>query len=129
MAAGSLLDADVREYLEYAPPEVIRCRRWNHGWDPTHDGFLVHDRGRREESWCTELVCMRCGSTAVDRFVPWTLERIGVREYGYVEGYLAPEGVQVSKQDVRVFLAEQQMSAPRSRRGPGRGRVASVPAA
>ncbi|MBB5154939.1 hypothetical protein [Saccharopolyspora phatthalungensis] len=116
MATASAMDAEVRAYLEAAPPEVLRCRRWNHAWDPTHDGFLVRNKGRSDECWSTELECMRCHSGAVDRFEPWTMVKIGEREYDYVDGYLQ-EGVTVTKQDVRQFFAEQQMGRRRQVRG------------
>lgn len=111
MATASDLDAGARAYLRKASAEVKRCRAIGHGWDPLHDGYIVEGQGK-EQVYTQQLQCWRCKSGGVDVFQPGTMERIGTREYDYVDGYLVQDVVPdrqggLSRQEVRQWMAAE----------------------
>jgi hypothetical protein len=115
------ISPEVREWLESVPEEYLRCRLFHHNWDLTHElgTYFVDNEGQPDEVWRQELTCARCHVPGVDFHEPWTMTRVGTRRilYGEVEGYLAP--VPVRREQIRMFLAEQQKGKRRIRRRSG----------
>lgn len=115
MADTSGIPPEVRAYLESAPEQFLRYRLFGHNWDLTHDlgTFFIDHEGQADETWRQELECARCRLPGVDFYEPWTCMRIGTRRilYPEVDDYLAP--IPVSREHIRLFLAERQMGRRR----------------
>ncbi|MFK0249299.1 hypothetical protein ACIQUM_31760 [Amycolatopsis azurea] len=99
------LDREVLDYMRSVPREILNCRARGHNWDPTHDGYIVQQEGSHVGCLTERLQCSRCLSDAVDFFDRATLERVGLREYAYVDGYLQ-HGLAIPRTVVRRFLAQ-----------------------
>ncbi|MFE0021891.1 hypothetical protein [Amycolatopsis sp. NPDC059021] len=97
------LDPEILDYLENAPLEHLRCRVLGHGWDQLHEGYIVQEDGAHRGCLTQRVQCWRCLSEGLDTFDSNTLERVGTREYSYVDGYLQA-GVEVPRQLVRRYL-------------------------
>lgn len=95
---------DIGTYYEQSPEEFLTCRLFGHAFRPGHKGYLVEGDPKRPTALLKKLTCLGCGSTAIDTYHTYTLERIGSRSIHYAEGYLA-KGTRLSRQDVRVVEA------------------------
>ncbi len=108
------LDREVLDYLRSVPKQVLKCRARGHNWDPTHDGYILQQEGSHVGCLTERLQCSRCHSDAVDFFDRVTLERVGLREYAYVDGYLR-QGLAIPRTVVRRFLAQLAREAQSER--------------
>jgi hypothetical protein len=93
------------EYCASVSEEVLRCRLYRHCWDPVYPPWQYDPPTSDVPYWTQPVVCMRCGSGAVDRF-DGARRSIG-RTYDYCEGYLftAHEGA-LARADVRTWMEE-----------------------
>lgn len=108
------LDREVLEYLRSAPPEFLKCRVRGHDWMATHDGYIVQEEGVHIGQLTERLQCSRCVSRGLDTFDRTTLERVGLREYEYADGYLG-DGLAIPRVVVRRYLAQLALDATRGR--------------
>jgi hypothetical protein len=94
--------SDVNAWMSALSDEFLACRLWMHAWVPPigfHDA-QVNSRPVKE----MRLVCDRCGSEKLDRIVVTrrTVTRDSNPAMIYAEGYQAPRGLSVTKDQLRT---------------------------
>lgn len=73
----------------------MQCRDYRHAWRPHQASILAENQGFERI-----LLCSNCGTERVEQIS--RMGEVDRRYYRYPEGFLAPKGVTIDKNELRV---------------------------